>query len=592
MNPLALILPLLLQSQKSSGFATQSSTETSAVLAAALAALATKQQPVTPSHPAPLPKVVSILAVGLLAAMVLVMAALIGVVAFGGVVGEKQPALVIGLAIFSGALITLTAAAVNFFFGSSIGSWQKNSWGTPGAAGGADSPVVLPAPTVPPQQDNKPDEPESGGGASPEQNPAPPENFPRVHEIIAKWEGRYSDDAADPGGATNYGITIGELGKWRGQPVTKAEVKALTYDEALKIFRTNYWEPLRCAEMPISVALMTYNCGVNSGISRGAKFLQECLNKQLLGVAVDGSIGPETLVAVMKADRSKLVSDYAATYEAFYRSLKTFPTFGKGWLNRLKDVTGTARMWITDDGSPATAPPDKNPTGVDVVALAKTRIGQAYANIQVPKDDAAWKGPWDCAEFASWLVYQVAGRIYGCTNDSDPPAKADAYTGAWKSDAKTIGRMISVDEAARTPGAFVLRYPPSSGAMGHIVVSDGKGGTIEAASTKLGLIASTLSGRRWDTGVLPPGIDYSGGSVVSVPGPATVYAEGQPNMVAAKVKEIQTALAAAGYSPGEADGVYGPATTNAMADFQRSHGLIEDGEYGPQTAELLGVVLT
>ena len=588
MNPLALILPLLLQGRQSES-AKQVPTDTSAALAVALAALATKQQLAVPSQPAPLPKVVSILAVGLLAAMVLVMAALIGVVAFGGEISEK-PALVVGLAIFSGALITLTAAAVNFFFGSSIGSWQKNAWGSPVAAGGADAPLTFPAPVEP--------SPEPVGPAPTPEPPAPPpvtvDNFPRVHAVIARWEGGYSDHPSDPGGATNFGITIGALGEWRGRAVTKNDVKALTYDEALKIFRARYWEPLRCDGMTAPIALMVYNAGVNSGISRGAKFLQECLNKQGVGLNVDGEVGPLTLAAASKVDVARLVDDYAATYEAFYRSCETFPTFGKGWLNRLKDVTATAHLWITDDGSPGTVHPDKIvlPTGADIVTLAKTRIGQAYANIQVPKDDADWKGPWDCAEFASWLVYQVAGRIYGCTNDSDTPAKADAYTGAWKSDAQTIGKMISVEQAARTPGAFVLRYPPSSGAMGHIVVSDGKGGTIEAASTKLGLIDGALSGRRWDTGVLPPGIDYSGGSAVPVPGPATIYAEGQPNMVRAKIKEIQTALTAAGYSPGEADGVYGPATAKAMADFQRSHGLIEDGEYGPQTAELLGVALT
>jgi N-acetylmuramoyl-L-alanine amidase len=45
-------------------------------------------------------------------------------------------------------------------------------------------------------------------------------------------------------------------------------------------------------------------------------------------------------------------------------------------------------------------------TGAQLLALAETRIGEKYVNVQVPKDNPKWHGPWDCAEFASWLVYQ------------------------------------------------------------------------------------------------------------------------------------------------------------------------------------------
>lgn len=234
-------------------------------------------------------------------------------------------------------------------------------------------------------------------------------------------------------------------------------------------------------------------------------------------------------------------------------------------------------------------PGNKELTGSAIVALAKTRIGEKYVNVLVPKDDPNWHGPWDCAEFASWLVYQVAGVIYGCTNDNDPPHTADAYTGAWKTDAQTKGKMVSVAEAAGTPGAFLLRYPPAPGEMGHIVVCDGQGGTIEAAGTAKGIVAGKVNGRRWDTGVLVPGIDYSG-SHIAVSGPAAIYAVGQPNMSAAKVMAIQNALAARGFS-GDIDGEYGQNTALAVVAFQQAQGLIADGEVGPDTAAALGVSL-
>ena len=142
--------------------------------------------------------------------------------------------------------------------------------------------------------------------------------------------------------------------------------------------------------------------------------------------------------------------------------------------------------------------------GERILQLGRRHIGEPYVlGSLAPKNNSKWKGPWDCAEFASWLVFQAAGVLYGCASDSGDPASADAYTGDWARDAETLGVKISVDQAMRTPGATVLRRP-QPGAVGHIVISDGRGGTVEAHSAKAGVIASTVSGRRWDMGILIP----------------------------------------------------------------------------------------
>lgn len=231
------------------------------------------------------------------------------------------------------------------------------------------------------------------------------------------------------------------------------------------------------------------------------------------------------------------------------------------------------------------------PTGADLVAFARKFIGRPYRNVQVPKDDPNYAGAFDCAELASYVVFQVLHILYGCIDNDAQPAKADAYTGAWKRDAAAIGRAITVAQALKTPGAFLLRYPPSEGSMGHIAISDGKGGTVEAASTDKGVIAGTAAGRRWDIGVCVPGANYSAGGFVPVTPPSRIFAEGQPNMDPAKISEIQTALENNGFSPGEVDGEFGPATSLAVANFQASRGLISDGEVGPETAAALGVTI-
>ncbi len=142
--------------------------------------------------------------------------------------------------------------------------------------------------------------------------------------------------------------------------------------------------------------------------------------------------------------------------------------------------------------------------GNDLLQLALNHVGEKYQlGIEVPKDNANWSGPWDCAEFTSWVVFQVSGLLYGCFNDFGNPATADAYTGYWDRDAAVLGNIIPIDEAGRTPGAALLRRPPPGG-IGHVVFSDGTGGTVEAHSKADGVIRGQVGGRHWDMGILVP----------------------------------------------------------------------------------------
>jgi len=231
-------------------------------------------------------------------------------------------------------------------------------------------------------------------------------------------------------------------------------------------------------------------------------------------------------------------------------------------------------------------------TGAGLLKRAREHIGEEYRNVQVPKDDANWKGPWDCAEFVSWLVFQEAGALYGCEDDQAQPSKADAYTGSWKKDVERIGIRVSVEQAAATVGGIVLRYPPGPGKMGHIALCDGKGGTVEAKGQRYGVVADTVHGREWDTGVLIPGITYDSAPPIKVTPPAVGYALNAPNMNTAIVANIQEALHARGFDSGLVDGEFGFNTQAAVLAFQQAEGLVVDGAVGPETAAALNVSLT
>ena len=230
-------------------------------------------------------------------------------------------------------------------------------------------------------------------------------------------------------------------------------------------------------------------------------------------------------------------------------------------------------------------------TGSALVKLAAKHVGETYVfGARAPKDNPNWTGPWDCAEFASWLVFQASDTLFGCDRNDATPSLADAFTGFWARDSKTQDCTVTVDLAARTPGAFVLRLA-QPGAVGHIVVSDGAGGTIEAHSAKRGVIQHTLNARSWDFGILPPTIEYTEGPALApvTSPPKTVLRLTTPNQSGPLVRRLQRALRDAGFNPGPIDGSYGPMTVTAVFAFQVSKKLVPDGEAGPMVAKSLGI---
>lgn len=230
------------------------------------------------------------------------------------------------------------------------------------------------------------------------------------------------------------------------------------------------------------------------------------------------------------------------------------------------------------------------PTGSAMVELARQHIGEEYQNVLVPKNNANWRGPWDCAEFMSWLVFQETGSLYGCFDANADPALVEAYTGAWRTDSSNRGIRIAPERAAGIVGGFLLRFPPAAGRMGHIAICDGQGGTVEAKSRREGVVADTARGRRWDTGILIPGVTYDQNVEPLSLGPVRVVRMGANNDPEV-VRRIQRALDAFGIDSGGVDGVYGPKTTAAVAAFQRLKELVVDGEVGPKTAAALEIQL-
>lgn len=159
--------------------------------------------------------------------------------------------------------------------------------------------------------------------------------FDLIKPLLLRHEGGYVDHPRDPGGATNYGITIATLSSWRGQPVSKTDVRNLTKEEAIAIYKARYWDTICGDDLPSGLDYAVYDYSVNSGPGRAAKELQ-----RVVGAKVDGAVGPMTLAAVRECGKTpeQMVVEICDRRLVFMKRLRTWGTFGKGWSRRVCEV--------------------------------------------------------------------------------------------------------------------------------------------------------------------------------------------------------------------------------------------------------------
>jgi lysozyme family protein len=163
------------------------------------------------------------------------------------------------------------------------------------------------------------------------------DNFERCLAEVLKHEGGWADHPKDPGGATMKGVTIGTFAQFKGRKVTKEELRAISDADLRAIYRRKYWDVVKADDLPAGLDLVAFDAAVNSGPSRGAKWLQDGL-----GVASDGKVGPMTIRAAQHANVKLAIWKALDARLAFLRRLKTWPTFGKGWQRRVDDVRRVA----------------------------------------------------------------------------------------------------------------------------------------------------------------------------------------------------------------------------------------------------------
>lgn len=188
-------------------------------------------------------------------------------------------------------------------------------------------------------------------------------NFDNALPTILEHEGGFVDNIHDPGGATNFGISIRYL-QGRGDldgdgfqdgdidrdgDIDAADIKAMGETDAAKFYKTGFWYPGKYGLInDQDLATKAFDLGVNMGVKQGAKCIQRALQATGENVKDDGAIGPATLAAINQADALVVLAATRSEAAGFYRALilrnsalrkrmvdvPDFSVFKKGWLRR------------------------------------------------------------------------------------------------------------------------------------------------------------------------------------------------------------------------------------------------------------------
>lgn len=152
----------------------------------------------------------------------------------------------------------------------------------------------------------------------------------------------YANDPDDLGGATMVGVTLAtytEYCRKKGYPRPTAErLRGMTYTQWLDILKTMFWDRWKADEIANqSIAEILVDWVWASG-KYGITIPQ-----QVLGVTVDGVVGPKTLAAVNRQDQAQFFARIMAERKAYIDRICTNRPinnkYKRGWLNRLNAIT-------------------------------------------------------------------------------------------------------------------------------------------------------------------------------------------------------------------------------------------------------------
>lgn len=195
-------------------------------------------------------------------------------------------------------------------------------------------------------------------------------NFDESLRRLLIHEGGYTHHPSDPGGPTNFGITIHDYRRYVKANATAADVRAMPIAHAKAIYRQKYWNAMRGDDLPAGVDYAIFDYGVNSGTGRAGKVLRRVLRLS----DSTSAITDDVVKAVRLKDASDLCEAICDERLAFLKALSTWPVFGKGWGRRVAEVRAVARIMARAASLP---PADDAPAPGKASVAAPVRAEQS-----------------------------------------------------------------------------------------------------------------------------------------------------------------------------------------------------------------------
>ena len=189
-----------------------------------------------------------------------------------------------------------------------------------------------------------------------------------IAEILRR-EGGFVNDPDDPGGATNWGVTIHTMRRLRldldgDGDVDVSDVRALPIATAADIFKNEYLRAPRIDALPVPLQPPVFDMQVNAG-TRAVRLLQDLLTQCGYNVgAIDGLIGSKTINgaadAIAELGPVAVVDGYGILRrEFYYRLADNRPASRKyarrrdggkgGWIVRAEEFMTPAARYSDQD---------------------------------------------------------------------------------------------------------------------------------------------------------------------------------------------------------------------------------------------------
>ena len=162
-------------------------------------------------------------------------------------------------------------------------------------------------------------------------------NFDKSIDLLIKLEGGKTDEKTDRGGRTNLGITQREFDAWnKKNKLPLRDVFTIDKETAKQIFKEEYWNIIKGAELPKNIATAILSDALLSGPQDSIKFVQE-----MLGLKPDGIMGPMTISKIWEKSKNndaEFARNILDKQKKIYQKDEQAKIYGEGWGNRVDKI--------------------------------------------------------------------------------------------------------------------------------------------------------------------------------------------------------------------------------------------------------------